>query len=142
MSIVNAAVQRVKEKPADPAARKVQKCLNHWWSTPCRSRAPHVARCIIRLAEEGDLLALELLNSGANAIVKGMAAVLKQLGTSTVLIGLSGCTALDSHIVNDRIRRAIGGLFPQCEIVEAAHAPAKGAYLWSLAASAKAKSET
>ena len=52
--------------------------------------------------------------------------MIRQLGILSPLIGLCGCVALDSQIVQERFcKRAMGLLYPNCRIEPAEHAPAR-----------------
>ncbi len=136
VDLVNCALSRIQQEPSAYGVQELRHCLMDWWEHPCRSRAHFVARAINELAEAGNPVALEVVLQGANALIRGAIAMIKQLGNPSPLIGLCGSVALGSRIVRERFCKVIGLLYPYSQIESADHAPAKGAYLSSLSATA------
>ena len=132
VDMVKAALRRIEQEPHAFGMHEVRHCLLDWLGHPCHSRARVTACAIDALAETGNPVALEIVLHGAGALIRGVAAMIRQLGILSPLIGLCGCVALDSQIVQERFCSVMGLLYPNCRIEPAEHAPARGAYISSL----------
>ncbi|NLL43737.1 MAG: hypothetical protein GX251_10410 [Firmicutes bacterium] len=87
-----------------------------------------------QLAKEGCELALALAFDLAHSLVQLVMSLSVHFSRFDPMIGLYGQVLLGSSTVRSRVRHMLGLLFPECRIVDAPFAPAKGAYLSSIRA--------
>lgn len=133
MDVVKNAVNYVEQNPTEHGVYELQECLTEWWIDPCKSRAGKVVQRIDSLADTGNLPALKIMGCAAHSMIQATSAAIGFLRKPNPLIGLCGSVALGCRSVQKKYCNIIRWLFPKSRIESAAHAPAKGAYLSSLA---------